>query len=78
MSVVMRNSSLLKRGFANYRRSVWVNHRTKVSYRNFARILRPWVEAAFGQRLVMGFAAISECDEMEAIGNQPPKTILAS
>jgi hypothetical protein len=58
--------------------SVQVNHRTKVSYRNFARIMRPWVEAVFGQRLEMGFAAISEYENMGAIGNQPPKTILAS
>jgi hypothetical protein len=58
--------------------SVQVNLRTKVSYRNFARIMRPWVEAVFVQRFEIGFAAISEYDNMRAIGNQPPKTIMAS
>jgi hypothetical protein len=57
---------------------VQVNLRTKVSYRNFARIMRPWVEAVFVQRFEIGFAAISEYDNMRAIGNQPPKTIMAS
>lgn len=58
--------------------SVQVNDRTKVSYRNFARIMRPWVDAVFGQRLEIGFAAISDNVNFGAIGNQPPKTILAS